>query len=208
MVQWWLIQPSSNDWGALSPPNSLKGRGIAWLWEVYFVLVFLLLQEETGFGVFFIVAFFCFVLIWLFLVRDQTQVSCIAGRFLTSWATREFFPSTRFTCSEIDFSVCWKTLELVKNGHVIFLYPEWIPLAKNLHYFPSHQSPPPLFCKSTPRHSRNSVHLTTLSPDTWRVRWTLNTCPFMLILDSVLQRFQSRMWDWVSKVVLATGILM
>ena len=62
MVQWWLIQPSSNDWGGLSPPNSLKGRGIAWLWEVYFVLVFLLLQEETGFGVFFIVAFF--VLFW------------------------------------------------------------------------------------------------------------------------------------------------
>ena len=147
-----------------------------------------------------------FVLIWVFLVPDQTQVSCITGRFFTSWATREFFPNTRFTyCSEIDFSVCWKTLELVKNGHVIFLYPELIPVAKNSHYFPSHQLP--FFCKSAPTHSRNSGHLTTLSPDTWRVRWTLNTRPFMLILDSVLQRFQSRMWDWVSKVVLVTGIL-
>ena len=65
MVQWWLVQPSSSDRGGWSPPNSLKGRGIAWLWQVYFVVLFLLLQEETGFGVFFFVAF-CFVLIWLF----------------------------------------------------------------------------------------------------------------------------------------------
>ena len=60
--------------------------------------------------------------------------------------------------------MCWKTLELVKNGHVIFLYPELIPVAKNSHYFPSHQLP--FFCKSAPTHSRNSGHLTTLSPDT------------------------------------------
>ena len=35
--------------------------------------------------------------------RDQTQVSCIAGRFFTIWATREAYSSKNVFCSTCKF---------------------------------------------------------------------------------------------------------
>ena len=47
--------------------------------------------------------------------RDRTQVSCIAGRFFTIWATR----GTLFKLSEMDYA---KTLVLYPSFKLLFIF--------------------------------------------------------------------------------------
>ena len=56
------------------------------------------LGQNTGVGS-------CPLLQGIFLVRNQTQVSHIAGRFLTSWATRE--PSVHWIMQQISTGYCF-----------------------------------------------------------------------------------------------------
>ena len=49
--------------------------------------------------------------------RDQTQVSCIAGRLFTVWATRETHVATRLQC----FNVTSKKYKFTDVAHIVFL---------------------------------------------------------------------------------------
>ena len=52
-----------------------------------------------------------FLLQGIFLLRDWTQVSCIAGRFFTIWATSEALGNLKTRRQSIITSLCWG------NGH-------------------------------------------------------------------------------------------
>ena len=59
-------------------------------------------------------------------LRNQTWVSCIAGRFFTIWATRE---TPRMTCPATNWKVSWLIFWLVLNQ------PVWLIIVTKMNYF-------------------------------------------------------------------------
>ena len=87
--------------------------------------------------------------------RDQTQVSCIAGRFFTIWATREvILRAMTYNCKRIQWKIskdkgAWGNLQRDgKQAQITRVFPQWSHRARTSH--PSNE---------LSRHTWNAVYL-------------------------------------------------